>query len=519
MEHLGDADADRVPQYPVQRRRIGRSGNIVNTGAGNLVMRADSTGTGTGTIVMPPFTLRSARRLDRQHRDGDVLLQSDESSRRRTTSPPATAHRSIATPNQLTAYMLVNNATNLQNIGTNLAGTYALGKDIDADRHSEFAPIGSISSQFTGMFEGGLGEHTISNLTIAPTAPTPQHQHRPVRRDRRHRRRAQPQHRQRERHREPERDRRPASSSACSPASNGGTISNVTVSTARCRAARDQGVIAGGLVGQNGIFGPGASMGTITDAHAAVNVTVGNGERPARRQQRRRPGRRQSRAPITTSFASGNVTGGANSFIGGLVGRNEGSRDDHNSRSRPAPSTSPTRTGSGAGGLVGFNFGAITNSRRVGAVTGGEQQRHLQAGRIGGLVGLQRCCGQRSAIRSRPARSAPARIARPADWSASTTARSTHSRATGAVSSLDNVAGGLVGFDGIGGDDHRLLCDRQCQRRRLRRGGFVGDNAGTITGSLRRRQRHRDRGSPETTRADSSATTPARFQAASRPAT
>ena len=66
--------------------------------------------------------------------------------------------------------MLVNSVGDLQNISTNLAGTYALGKDIDALSVSNFTPLGN----FTGILDGhgGLGtNHTISNLTIAPTSP------------------------------------------------------------------------------------------------------------------------------------------------------------------------------------------------------------------------------------------------------------------------------------------------------------------------------------------------------------
>src|SRR5207245_6209994 len=51
----------------------------------------------------------------------------------------------------LTAYMLVNNFSDLQLISSNLAGTYALSKDITA---GTMTPIGSISSPFTGTLEG-----------------------------------------------------------------------------------------------------------------------------------------------------------------------------------------------------------------------------------------------------------------------------------------------------------------------------------------------------------------------------
>src|SRR5262249_4572146 len=64
---------------------------------------------------------------------------------------------------QLTAYMLVNNATDLQNVSTNVGGIYALGRDIDAGSIPNFAPI----PNFTGLFDG-QGQ-TIANLTIAST--------------------------------------------------------------------------------------------------------------------------------------------------------------------------------------------------------------------------------------------------------------------------------------------------------------------------------------------------------------
>src|SRR5205823_12828645 len=52
----------------------------------------------------------------------------------------------------------------------NLAGTYALGKDIDATGGA-MAPLGNISpTQFTGILDGL--NHTISNVIIAPNVGT-----------------------------------------------------------------------------------------------------------------------------------------------------------------------------------------------------------------------------------------------------------------------------------------------------------------------------------------------------------
>ena len=69
----------------------------------------------------------------------------------------------------LKTYMLVNTVYDLQNMNNNKAGTYALGRDIDAGITSTwnsgagFQPIGAGNS-FTGNLDGQ--GHTISGLFI-----------------------------------------------------------------------------------------------------------------------------------------------------------------------------------------------------------------------------------------------------------------------------------------------------------------------------------------------------------------
>src|SRR5689334_24358639 len=72
--------------------------------------------------------------------------------------------------------MLVNKGTDLQHVGDNLDGIYALGRNINAADVTNFKPIGSVpgqsfDKQFTGIFDGqyvnGVGP-TISNLNITP---------------------------------------------------------------------------------------------------------------------------------------------------------------------------------------------------------------------------------------------------------------------------------------------------------------------------------------------------------------
>ena len=70
--------------------------------------------------------------------------------------------------------MLVNSAANLQNIGTNLAGNYALGKDINAGS-TRISPRSAAPARLHRQVRRPRN-HTISNLTIAPTRRHHQHQ-------------------------------------------------------------------------------------------------------------------------------------------------------------------------------------------------------------------------------------------------------------------------------------------------------------------------------------------------------
>ncbi|MGF6479577.1 filamentous hemagglutinin N-terminal domain-containing protein [Paraburkholderia sp. JPY419] len=68
---------------------------------------------------------------------------------------------------QITAYRLVNSLTDLQSVSANLAGNYALGKDIDASASTNigFVPLGNYSTPFSGQFDGR--GHQIQSLTLA----------------------------------------------------------------------------------------------------------------------------------------------------------------------------------------------------------------------------------------------------------------------------------------------------------------------------------------------------------------
>jgi filamentous hemagglutinin family protein len=465
----------------IQINGIGVPGTIKNTGAGNLVLHANNegdfgVGTGLGIINMPPSTF--SNRVDWTGSTGTVTVYYNPTS---YTSPTnftvGNGSFVLASASQLTAYMLVNSKPDLINISTNLAGTYALSKDINATGGA-MAPLGNISpTQFTGTLEG-LG-HTISNVIIAPNVGTTNVglfgvigfggvvknlniDHATITAD-------------------------PATTGpgqfvGVLAGTNAGFVSNVHVTNSTVSNGTQQnGVIAGGLIGQNGTFGPGGHFGTITLSSAQTNVTVGNAtggssENSAGGLVGDNPG------TVTLSSASGNVSGGKNSFIGGLVGRNENTATISSSAAT-GNVTLGDATGAGAGGLVGFNFGAITGSVAGGNVTGGNSSDIFKAGAIGGLVGLNDAAGSINTS------FATGNVSAGANSSGGglvgfNNGTITGSGAGGTVTSLDNAAGGLVGFNGFGATITGSVATGNVSGGGQNIGGLAGDNAGTITASV-----------------------------------
>ncbi|MEA2879413.1 MAG: hypothetical protein QOF14_4609 [Hyphomicrobiales bacterium] len=456
------------------------AGTIVNTGAGKLVMHADSTGTGFGTIVMPGGT--TSQRINWTGSTGTVAVYYNPAVFGTPTDfTVGNGHIGLASPSQLTAFMLVNTEVNLQNIGTNLAGNYALHKNINASSIPNFVPIGSAGVPFTGIFDGQ--NHTISNLHIAPVNPvnfgisvgmfstigaTGVVKNLTI-----------------------DQASVTANPNVTGPGqfvgvlagTNAGLVSSVTVTNSTVSHGTAQnGVIAGGLVGQNGLFGPGAHMGTITLSNALqTNVSVGSATSGSSGNSAGglvgdNPG------TITFSTASGNVSGGTNSFIGGLVGRNENTATIDFSSASGAVSLSDA-TGAGAGGLVGFNFGAINSSVATGNVTGGNSSDIFKAGAIGGLVGLNDANGVINSSVAGGAVSAGSKSSA-GGLVGSNNGTIIGGGATGDVSSLDNFAGGLVGFNGNGATITGSIATGNVSGGGFSLGGLVGDNAGTITGSF-----------------------------------
>ena len=271
--------------------------------------------------------------------------------------------------------------------------------------------------------------------------------------------------------------------------SNAGTITNVTA-TGTVNGGNLAGVIAGGLVGQNGIFGPGGHAGTITNSSAIVAVTVGDGcFGDCYGGATIAGGLVGSNAfgSISGSHASGAVTGGAMTFVGGLVGQNGVTIPQ---QVGPPVASIGTITASyaegavtinglrsAAGGLVGANFegSTITNSQAFGAVTStanGSKQDEFTS--VGGLVGQNS-----GTITSTTTPVLASACAAGASFSCATgdVSVGSHGSGGGLVGMNDGTieksfaTGAVTGAAGFGQDGTTHL------------GGLAGNNNGTITNS------------------------------------
>ncbi len=139
---------------------------IRNSGGGNLVLRADSDASGAGTVSFAGsgavvFTGGGTASIYYNPAGGYAAPVN------------YSGYFTGVTP---TAYMLINNVTDLQNVNNNLTGNYALGANIDASATTGwnggkgFEPLGNDSLDdptkvFSGIFDGN--GYTISNLFIS----------------------------------------------------------------------------------------------------------------------------------------------------------------------------------------------------------------------------------------------------------------------------------------------------------------------------------------------------------------
>jgi filamentous hemagglutinin family protein len=478
--------------------RVNEGVTISNTGAGNLILRADNAGTDAGTVRI------SGGQVDFRNSTGMVSIYYNPTTP--TDCEPCLTKYQNATnfgssvlvnnPSQLTAYMLVNNAGDLTIMGNsadqlgNISGNFALGKNIDA---TAFA--GMADTTFNGLFDGngGLGVNfTISNLTLSlgnsqdSMGLFPLIGSSGV-----------------------VRNLNLANVNITAGAdiqfigalagTSAGKVSNVHVLSGTVNGLSFKGIGAGGLVGQNN---PG---GTITGSSANVAVTVGDATDGSNLNMA--AGLVASNiGSITNSSATGNISGGAFSFVGGLVSQNGLFCDC--SPSGPGTIASSFATGSVsvgnngiAGGLLASNNGgsptssSVTQSSATGNVSGSGNVQ------LGGFVGVNDTGATIDSSHASGnvtgtnlvAGSGSSDVATVAGFAGKNSGTITNSFAAGNVSAAggkfgDFVAGGFVGVNNRGGLIQGTFAQSQFTyatgsvtgSASSIAGGFAGQNSGNI---------------------------------------
>ena len=288
-------------------RNIAVNANITSTGGGGVVLGADNAGTGTGTVTLGGGQISTAGTVSISY---NPTGSSSTVNATKYTAPTQTNFSGNVTGGAtLKTTMLVNTVYDLQNMKNNLAGTYALGRDIDAgitsgwNSGAGFESIGAGTS-FAGNLNG-LG-HTISGLFI----------------------------------------NRPGMQNVglISNLGTGATVSNVGVIGATITG----GTAVGAIVGNNyGAVTNVYSSGSVTATNAGAGGLVG-----------------YNFQTVTNGYSNSAVSGPL--YVGGAVGLNNvAAGPTAGAISQVYATGAVTGTGgspSAIGGLVGFNGGSITAS-------------------------------------------------------------------------------------------------------------------------------------------------------------
>jgi filamentous hemagglutinin family protein len=315
--------------------------HIASTAGGNVILRADNSGTDAGTVVFNAD-------LGRISTSGAVSIFYNPANNpgngtiNTSSYTTPTSYSAYVTGGTLTSYMLVNNVYDLQNIQNNLTGTYALGTNIDASATANwnsngnigFLPIGNLQNEFTGSLNGQ--GFAINNLTINPNSSV-------------------------------------AYIGLFGAIGHGGSVENLGISNISLTATNWAGsgdyAHVGALAGLN--------QGTISNSYATGTITsesqygtapdtgglVGTNE-----------------GSISQSYASVNITEsspGGSLYLGGLVGWNEAGAVTQSYATGTVTNT--VDQDAWVGGLIGNNTGTVSQSYSSGLVSG--------LGNLGGLIG------------------------------------------------------------------------------------------------------------------------------------
>ena len=436
---------------------------ISNSGTGNVTLRADNTGAcvsgakNCGTVSFTPQAGISvnggAVNLYYNPAGSNHAANANGNGPSYASPTDYSGYVTLNGDSTLNAWMLVNDVNQLQAMNTNLAGTYALGRDIDAaataawNGGAGFVPVGSFPSSFTGNVDGLL--HTISGLTI----------------------------------------NRPSSTDVGLFRQNDGHIANLGLLGGAFSGALD----VGGLVGFNaGSVGNSYSTGSVNGGESVGGLIGFNA------------------GTVLNSYSSGTVNGSR--YVGGLIGSSAAIPGLSSATVSGSHSSGPITGSLDVGGLVGVNFAIVANSYSTGTVNGntavgglvGENTRTSGPGTVsnsystgavnggdsvGGLVGANNSGGVSNSYSTGTvngtlrfgAQNVGGLVGKNAVVVGFGISTVNNSYSTGAVNGWDNV-GGLVGFNG-GGTVSNSYSTGYVGGRGNSVGGLVGTNSGTVAGS------------------------------------
>jgi filamentous hemagglutinin family protein len=320
----------------VADRNVILNATAQSAGGGKLLLRADSGGKGAGTVSI-------SNGIAPLMQGGQVDIYYNPAS----FAAPINYAPSVG--GTLAAWMLVNDLAHLQAMNTNLAGNYALGRNVDAstsagmNNGNGFNPVGNAATPYSGQFDG-LGQ-VISGLTI----------------------------------------NRIGAQEVGLFGVTSGSASNVGLEGASIAGLRDVGALAGTNLGTitrsystgtvsipvtdpingfaGGLVGNNAGLLDKTWSSAAVSGNASNIGGLAG----------INNGNITESYSSGSATATGNN-AGGIAGQNAGTGQVFSSYSAAAVSAT-----SQAGGIAGTNDGRIVGSYSSGATSG--------VSSIGGIAG------------------------------------------------------------------------------------------------------------------------------------
>ncbi len=420
---------------------------VINSAAnGTLTLRADNTGTGTGTINFN----NGAQVSIGPNGSASFLFNSQDNTSNKAVNPVSytnpqsyAVNVTLGSGALLFQSLLVNTPYDLQNIQNNLGQNYALGADIDASATGsslfKFTPIGTSAAPFVGLLDGQ--SHSINRLTITSSA---------------------------------------SNVGLFGVIGPQGLVQNLTLAGESVSGTASSGANIGGLAGSNAgiVVRVNAVTKTIGSSTFGSVVSADNSNNTTGGLVGANSGLIFSSSTAGLSVSGGN---GSNGTTGGVAGVNSGTIDG------------VTGTGvSGGllvGGIAGDNSGSITLANVTSSSSGTPVPNAIfgYLGIVGGLVGQNEAGGSITNSTIQSGAGVGGDVA--GGIAGANAGLIANSSASGvAVTGTTTAAGGLAGIN-TGTIDQSTVSDIFARllaptlANSLKSAAFVGDNSGAITNS------------------------------------